>query len=432
MTDDRWVVLGLAHPRASWFSDLARWSTAAAVPVDFIKCVSADEVRARLATGRPYSALLIGGDANGLDRDLVDTTVTAGAVVIVVDPPSGRDWAELGASALLPATFERTELVAALREHAPPISRVSATPSSARPTSTRPDGQGRLISVSGPGGSGTSTLAMAIAQALGSDAGKHSMVLLADLALDADQAMLHDARDVVPGIQELVEAHRIDRLSTEAVRALTFDAIGRGYHLLLGLRRHRDWTAIRTRAFAVSLDGLLRSYRWVVADVSPDVEGEPETGSIDVEDRNLIARTVQARADLNVVTGTAGVKGLHSVTRMLRELVGFGVPTDRLLPVITRTPRSPRRRAEITEALRELLAESENLRDLRKPVFVPERNDLEAALRDGVRLPRAIGAAVTTRIEDAIGDLPPRTGPTVEPVAVVPGSLGSWAAGDAG
>ena len=33
-------------------------------------------------------------------------------------------------------------------------------------------------------------------------------VVLADLALHADQAMLHDARDVIPGVLELVESHR--------------------------------------------------------------------------------------------------------------------------------------------------------------------------------------------------------------------------------
>ena len=113
MSDDRWVVLGLAHPRAGWFSELARWSTAAAVPVDFVKCVSADEVRARLTGGRPYSALLVGGDVSGLDRDLVDTTRTAGAAVVVVDPASNRDWTVI-LSWLVPNTWLLARLVAFL------------------------------------------------------------------------------------------------------------------------------------------------------------------------------------------------------------------------------------------------------------------------------------------------------------------------------
>ena len=31
MAGERYVVLGLAHPRATWFRDLARWSTSGAV-----------------------------------------------------------------------------------------------------------------------------------------------------------------------------------------------------------------------------------------------------------------------------------------------------------------------------------------------------------------------------------------------------------------
>ena len=75
------------------------------------------------------------------------------------------------------------------------------------------------------------------------------MVLLADLNLDADQAALHDARDVVPGVAELVDAHRGGQPSADEIRTLTFRVPSRSYHLLLGLRRHRDWTVLRPRAF---------------------------------------------------------------------------------------------------------------------------------------------------------------------------------------
>lgn len=432
MTDDRWVVLGLAHPRASWFSELAKWSTAATVPVDFIKCVSADEARARLAGGRAYSALLVGSDAIGLDRDLVDATVTAGAAVIVVDPTPGRDWLDLGVNGLLPAAFDRSDLMAVLAEHAPPISRVRATAPDTAPVDTIPGWKGRLIAVTGPGGSGTSTVAMALAQALGSEPSNQAMVVLADLARNGEQAMLHDARDVVPGVQELVDAHRVARLSSDETRAMTFDAVGRGYHLLLGLRRSRDWTAIRARAFEAALDGLQRSYRHVIADVDADVEGESETGSLDVEDRNLIARTTITRADLVLVTGTVGLKGMHSLTRTMRDLAAFGVPTERLVPVITRAPRSPRRRTESGSALTTLLEQSDELLDTAPPVFVPERRDLETALHDGVRLPRALGLPLRDRVDELLDRAGTRPEATPEPVAIVPGTLGTWTGEEAG
>ena len=66
MSGERYVLLGLAPARAPWFAALAQWATAATIAAEFIKCVSGDEVRARLASGRPHSALLVdAGDHEG-------------------------------------------------------------------------------------------------------------------------------------------------------------------------------------------------------------------------------------------------------------------------------------------------------------------------------------------------------------------------------
>ena len=426
MTDDRWVVLGLAHPRAGWFGDLARWSTTAAIPVDFIKCVSADEVRARLSGGRSYSALLVGGDTTGLDRDLVDSVRSAGAAVLVVGPVGTRDWAELGVAGLLSSVLDRTELLASLSTHATPVTRVT-TVTDDHPTETEPTWRGRLIAVTGAHGSGTSIVAMGVAQALASEPSNAAMVVLADLALDAEQALLHDAREVMPGIQELTEAHRAGRLAIDQVRSLTFDTEGRGYHLLLGLRRHRDWTAIRPRAFTVSLEGLLRSYRLVVADVDPDVEGEGLTGSLDVEDRNAMARITTGQADVVLVVGNPTTKGLHALCRTIRSLVAAGVDARRVVPVCNRAPRSPRRRAEAVSALAALLRGENLTAGIGNPVFLAERGDLEDAVRDGVRLPPAFGRQLHTELEralDRVSASTPAGPPQAQPVT--PGSLGAW------
>lgn len=432
MNDDRWVVLGLASPRAGWFSELARWSTAAAVPIDFVKCVSSEEVRVRLTTGRPYSALLVGRDASGLDRDLVDTTRAAGAAVIVVDATHPRNWNDLGVDGSLPCSFERADLMAVLHECAPPIRRAAAMIDT--PVDTTPDinWRGHLVAVTGSGGTGTSTIAMGLAQALASDASNAGMVVLADLALNGELAMLHDAREVVPGVQELVEAHRSDRLGSDEIRSMTFDASGRGYHVLLGLRRQRDWTAIRPRAFEVSIDGLRRSYRHVIADVDVDVEGESETGSLDVEERNLIARTTLSNADIVVVVGTATTKGVHSLCRDLRQLRSFGIPLNRLLPVVNRSPRSTRKQADANTALSALLGQLDGLDGLRSPIHIPERRDLEDSIRDGMRLPAAIGEAIHHPVIALVDEQGPRSMDFDDrvPVAVSPGSLGFWADGE--
>src|SRR5207248_11296627 len=100
---ERYVALGLAHARSNWFSDLARWSTTAAIPVEFVKCVTVEEVRARLASERAFSALLVDGGLPGLDRELVDEALSCRyAVIVVHDGRLRRDSRALGASAVLP------------------------------------------------------------------------------------------------------------------------------------------------------------------------------------------------------------------------------------------------------------------------------------------------------------------------------------------
>ena len=69
---ERFVVLGVAQVRSSWFRDVARWATSAMLPIEFVKAMSVEEVRVRLRSGRGYSALLIDDSLPGADRDLVE------------------------------------------------------------------------------------------------------------------------------------------------------------------------------------------------------------------------------------------------------------------------------------------------------------------------------------------------------------------------
>jgi pilus assembly protein CpaF len=87
------------------------------------------------------------------------------------------------------------------------------------------------------------------------------------------------------------------------------------------------------------------------------------------------------------------MKGLYALVRTLTELLGFGVPVDRVVPVINRAPRSPRPRAELTAALTELLSASAGVAADRlvSPLYLPERR-VDEALRDGVALPAPLPA----------------------------------------
>ncbi|MDQ6927334.1 MAG: hypothetical protein M3159_01570 [Actinomycetota bacterium] len=428
MAGARYVVLGLAPARSSWFGALGQWATSGSLPVEFVKCVSADEVRARLAGGRAASALLADAGMPSVDRDLLAAARHAGCACLVVDDPRVvRDWSALGASAVLGAGFGRDELLGALSSHARMIVRADAGADVASEPSRRAVTPSAwrcpLVGVVGPGGTGASTAAIALAQSLGDDTAYAGFVLLADLKLHAEQAMLHDARDVVPGVQELVEAHRAGQPVGHEVRAMTFDVVDRHYSLLLGLRHARFWSTIRPRAFEAALESVQQAYRIVVCDVDPDLEGEEEGGSFDVEERHVMARTVARRADVVLAVGHPTMKGLHALVRVLSAALDFGVPPSRLVPVVNGAPRSPRVRAGIVRTLAELAG---NGMGTATPLFLPERKGVDDALRDGRRLPAAVGSPLAGCVRALLerNDAPL---PVTAPERVRAGALGSWA-----
>jgi MinD-like ATPase involved in chromosome partitioning or flagellar assembly len=289
--------------------------------------------------------------------------------------------------------------------------------------------RGRMAAVCGPGGTGASTVAIALAQGAATDVRNGGLVVLADLARPGEQAMLHDARDVVPGIEELVEAHRAGVPTGSDVRAHTFAVEARGYALLLGLRRARSWSALRPRALEAAVAGLAQAFRIVVADCDADLEGETEGGSADVEDRNVMARTATANADVVFAVGTPGLKGVHSLVRVVGDLMASGVDGARIVIVVNRAPRAHRARAEVGRAIAELTPARRS--GLAAPVFLPERR-VDEALRDGTRLPVALCSPLAAAFDAVAGAHARPAASAPEPVPVEPGSLGHWPADEAG
>ena len=431
---DRFVVLGLAPARSAWFGQLAHWANAGTVPVELLRCQSVEELRARRAGPRPVSAALVDAAIPGLDRDLVAGGPGACPVLVV----GARDdrWGRLGAAAVLDPAFDPIALLDALAATARPILETDGLPG-------EPDGvpeagptPGRLVAVCGTGGVGASTVAVAIAQGLASGAGHGHLpgpVVLADLCRRADQAMLHDVRDVLVGVQELVEAHRAGIPDVGHVRAHCLPVPARGYDLLLGLRRPRAWAALRPRAVLAALTGLRHAYGTVVADIEADLEGEAETGSVDVEERHALARTAVQTGDVVVVVGTAGLHGVHALARLVHDVVGLGVHPLRILPVINQPPRRAGQRAEVIAALAELCGTSAG--HPAPPLHLPRRK-VDEAFRDGTALPAELAraaAAATLAVATRAPSLP--AGEAVDldaPRLVRPGTLGALVGGDGG
>lgn len=433
---ERYVLLGLAPPRAEWYRRVGHWAAGAMLPGEFIRCVSAEELQTRLEAARPYSAVLVDAGLPALDRDLVEAAHARDAAVLVMRDASGQVPRSAGVDAVLPADCTRQQLLEALQAHARMVGDAASDASEPDDDPRAPRPAGRLIAVTGTGGTGASTAAIALAQGLAGGAGRASgtesgasasSVLLIDGCRAADQAMLHDARTLVPGLQEVVEAHRGPTPSVARLREQTFEVPERGYRLLLGLRRPRHWALLRPRALEAALDATRRLADEVVVDVDPDVEGEAWTGSVDVEERHLITRTVLDRAEVVVVVGEPSAKGAFALARLLGELLDHGVPAARLLPAISQAPRSPRRRAELTRAVGRLLEAVAGDEGTAMPacVHLPARR-VDAALRDGVALPRplpdALARAVAAVADRAGADEDRGAQPLPERVA--PGSLG--------
>ena len=419
----RYAVVGLASPRSPWFREVARWASAATLPVELEVCLGVEEAQVRLGTGRATSALLVDGSHPGADRDLFDLARRAGAAVLVVDD-GPRPWAELGADAVLPSRFDHHQLAGALDAHAPTVDVVAGVALAGGGEVDDRGPQATLLAVTGSAGSGTSTTARALAQGLAaSGAGQ---VLLADLALHADQAMAHDVGDVLPGVQELADACRASHPDVDQVRELTWHAPHLEYRLLLGLRRHRDWTVLRERSTTTAVGALQRAFDVVVADVDPDVEGEADTGSLDVADRNLLARTVLPGAALVLVTTRPDVRGLHRLAVHLADLVDAGVAPARLLPVLVGVPRRPALRAALVAAVAGL-APTGGDDPVAPPLLLPRRVDVERAVRDGRPLPRSLASACAGAVTAVLRRLPAGPPAGEHPEPVVPGSLGAWA-----
>jgi hypothetical protein len=425
ISGDRFVVLGLARPRAEWFRSVSQWATSAAIPAEFLKCVSVEELRARLQGGRFHSAVLLDGSMPSVDRDLIEAARAAGCPVIVVDDGrTRRDWASFGVVSVLPAALTREMLLEALAAHAAVVGR-GALPAM-HDVSFEHISTGSVATICGPGGAGTSTVAAALAQGLGSM--NRGEVLLADLALNAEQAMLHDVRDIAPGVQELVEAHRSRQCTDDEVRALTFHVVARKYQLLLGLRRTRYWSTLRPRSFEAAFESMRRAFDLTVCDVTADFEGEDDGGSIDVEERNLMARRAAIGADVVFAVGRPGAKGVHALVRVLCDLTGIGVPANRIMPVFNLAPRHPRARAELAAALADLAGAAIAEGEVAAPLFLPGRK-VDEAMRDAVPLPPPLPgllAAAFDVVVQRVGARPVVHEPEPEPELVSPGSIGGW------
>ena len=166
-----------------------------------------------------------------------------------------------------------------------------------------------------------------------------------------------------------------------------------------------------------------------MADIDPDVDGEEACGSIEVEERNVLARTAVALADAVVVVGAGDTKGLHRMVRIVADLAEHGVAPGRVLPVVNRAPRTPRARAELTRAFATLLGGVVDAGQLPTPIHLGRQRGIEEALRDGARVPGTLGSSLRSALDAVVARSPRRTHDAATSPATRPigrGVVGTW------
>ena len=387
-----------------------------------------------MASGQAFSAVIVDGGLPAVDRDLVDRAREVGAAVIVVDDGRRRvDWAGMGVDAVLADPFDRADLLSVLLGCAPAIEGPAGDAGRAQPRHPRRVGEAGWWRSPGPAARAPRRWPWPWPRASARRRAIRVWSCWPTWPCTPIRACSTTPATSCPGSRSWSRPTGSTCPAVDQVRAHVFDTGDRGYDLLLGLRRHRDWPVLRPRAVQACLDGLLRSYRLVVADLDPDLEGDDEVGSLDVEERNVLARTAAGRADLVLVVAPPTVVGLRRLVLILDEWhrggrrrraaagghhpgasPGHGPSRDH------RGRRRPGRRACAPSWPRRWA----------RPLFVGERRGIDQLppRRHGAarRLVRPLTDAVEAVLERARPrrvDRRPAAGLT----PITPGSLGAWA-----
>jgi MinD-like ATPase involved in chromosome partitioning or flagellar assembly len=334
MAIERYTLAGLSITRSEWFSRVDGWSNSSTLPIDFVKCVSIDELRMRVKGGQNFSAVMVDAEYIQLDRELETFIDSAGALLVVIGNESDLTRKELRRSKCLPSTFERTDLARFLAHNCRPSHTFSSIADTLEPPQEKYASASSIIAVTGPGGTGTSTVAMILSQLIGQTSQTSGSVVLLDGKQHPELAMLHDTNVVAPSIHELADACRFAIPSHEKVRDYTFHINSRNYDLLLGAQTSLGWAALRPERIDLTFATLRSAYDVVVADIAPEFDGESTIGSIDIEEHNYISRYIARSAQQIVIVGRDTAKGLFSTARVISDLIRFEVSPNSIQVVI--------------------------------------------------------------------------------------------------
>lgn len=385
-------------------------------------------------TCRPAASLI---DSRRLRTDpgLIEAVAHHGPVIVIDRVERRPHWEQLGASAVITVDALADELPAALAAGlAAGPRRAPARGSRAAAHAAR---SGRLVAVLGGSGAEAATGADALVHALArarAPTPARDRVVLAELTRHRLLTAVHGLDQEVDGLPELLIASRYGTPPAHVIdQVLHRSSTGR-HRILPGLRHPHGWVTLGSRSMDTALQALRAHADLVVAAVESDLEGEHETGSFDVEDRNLLARATVAAADLVVTVAGPDPVGRADAVHRLRSLAAFGVGPERIVVLVdTRGRLRPRRAVAATAS--HLGAETETAPAVIALGGITGR-PRRTRIRRGAsrRLATAIGAlaegAAGPVSDEPVTDEPVTDEPVAdEPERIVPGTLGHWSHG---
>ena len=400
--------------------------------IEIVWCSSNAQLEVLARSGSVDLVLLDGRDAN---IDLV-VRIAQRSLLLIADDPAHEDrWVRRGAAAVLALPIDGAELRRILDRLTGPSGPTAAKATdraiavdSAEQVRTR----GRLLAITGGIGADVPTAAVALARSLGS-ASLNTKVVVADLLLSAPLGSLHGLEADAPGLFDLLDsshhrpppAHLVDGF-------LHADTLGR-YRLLPGLRGHSDWIRLGPGSLRTAMSSLRDTCDLLIAPVDDDLEGEEDTGSFDIDDRNRLARTTTQGADLIVLVTAPGPTGIAETIRLQGCLEAFGVAPGRMLVLLSPTSQPRRAVRAIAHALlvNGGMTDMVPVTSLRPPGIA--RRFVDPTTPRGIpRARRSLRRLIGSRLAAIPSEPQPIADPTSKPLRITPGSLGHWPQGDDG
>lgn len=275
------------------------------------RCADMTEVLAAVAAR--IGAIAVLDVRSGVNRSHVVSLRQQGAIPVVLCPSDQvNHWRSLGAVSLS-QEISPAELATQIVE----FGRDGVTPPAATVRPVAQTRHAKVTLVTGPIGTGKSTIALSLARAFAA-AGQSTVVVDTDIWRPALALMTGQDPDR-PGLASLTRRSREQILTYERIQP-TLRPLADQLHLIGGLARPRQWREVNDDTLIGLVDGLSANSHQIVLDGPALLVGESEAEWDTGPSRNRSFAALLGRSDRLIVVGQSDVVGLARLIEYLDEL----------------------------------------------------------------------------------------------------------------